>query len=517
MKINLTLLLLLAAFGCYAQNVSINNVGTPADASAMLDVKSTTKGMLVPRVTEAERIAIVNPANALLVYQTNGQAGFYYNNGNSLNPDWVAIGAANNSWTIKGNSVFTTGTLGTLSNNHMDLISNNIVRGRLTNLGEFFIGTVNTTFQGDLMGVVSNAGFPFAVSGYSGNNGAGVYGVVQTGVTQFAGVQGEFQSSAAGIFNTAGVRGSNQSTVAGTGFRTQNTTGPRIGVIGNTTVTNGQYTFGVHGSMGSTDMRCGGLFGDDFGIAMGAIGYYAASLVDYSVYGFGNAFQTGIPGGRSAQRTPVGVNTQIGLGIYGGVMGGWIRGLVYGTHVKGERYSLYVDGKTYTNEPVAELVAKTDGTRIPAYGVITEQPDVYAKGKSRLVNGSKYISFSEAFLSMAKPDDIVITVSPLASSNGLYIAKQDAAGFWVNENNAGNGMVDFAWMAIATRKGFEQLTHAPELLEKDFDQKMSNVMYNDNNKTGSPQSIWWDGQNVRFDTPPVKKPLTDYQPATRAQ
>jgi len=50
------------------------------------------------------------------------------------------------------------------------------------------------------------------------------------------------------------------------------------------------------------------------------------------------------------------LSTHIGLGIYAGIMGGWMKGLVYGTHIKGEHYRLYVDGKTYTNEPVIELV-----------------------------------------------------------------------------------------------------------------------------------------------------------------
>ena len=62
----------------------------------------------------------------------------------------------------------------------------------------------------------------------------------------------------------------------------------------------------------------------------------------------------GIPTGRGVNM-PESTNTHIGLGIYGGVMGGWMKGLVYGTHIQGERYSLYVDGKTYTNEPVIEL------------------------------------------------------------------------------------------------------------------------------------------------------------------
>ncbi len=514
MKQIVTFFCLLCAVSSFAQNVAINNAGSTADASAILDVSSTSKGLLIPRMTQAQRLAIANPANGLMVYQTDGQPGFYFNFGGPSTPNWVASGASYNTWTTFGNSLLNTGTFGTTSNNHIDLFTNNIIRGRLSNLGEFFIGTTNTVIPGDLMSVVSNATYPFAVNGFSSFNGSGVYGAVQGGTTQFAGVQGEYQSTTAGIFNTAGVRGLNQSGTAGTGFRTQAGTGPRAGVIGNTSVTNGQYTFGVHGTMGSTDIRCGGVIGDDFGISLGTLGYYASNLVDYSVYGFGGAYQVGVAGGRGSG-TPESTNTHIGLGIYGGVMGGWMRGMVYGTHIKGERYSLYVDGKTYTNEPVAELVANPDGSRVPAYGLATEQPEVYARGKATLQNGQYYIRFSDVFRNMAKEDDIVVTVSPLASSKGLYIAAQDANGFTVRENGDGKTNLAFTWMAIAARKGFEQTTHAPEILQKDFDQKMNGVMYNDNNKNGTPQYLWWDGRQVRFDQPPARTVDANYQPAAR--
>lgn len=508
----ITAFCLLCGLYTTAQNVGINTP-TP-DNSAQLDIVSTTKGLLVPRMTQAQRLLIPNPANGLLIYQTDGQPGFYFNFGGPSTPNWVASGAAYNTWTIFGNGLLSTGTLGTTSNNHIDLISNNIIRGRLSNLGEFFIGTTNTTIPGDLMAAVGNATFPFATNGYSSFNGAGVYGAVQGGTTQYAGVQGEYQSTTAGIFNTAGVRGLNQSGTAGTGFRTQAATGPRAGVIGNTTATNGQYTFGVHGTMGSTDTRCGGVMADDFGIALASLAYYAANLNDYSVYGFGRAYELGGIGGRSS--APESPNTHIGMGIYGGVMGGWMRGLVYGTHVKGERYSLYVDGKAYTNEPMAELVPNADGSRTPAYGLATLQPEVYAKGKGSLQNGQQYIPFSEMFTHMANADDIVVTVTPTGPSAGLYIANQDAKGFWVKENGEGSGTVGFAWTAIAGRKGLEQLTNASELLQKDFDQKMNGVMFNDNNKTGTPQYLWWDGQQVRFDAPPAKKVDPQYQPVVRA-
>lgn len=74
----LTVLLALFAFVANAQ-VGIGTI-TP-NSSAQLDVQSTTKGLLTPRMTDAERIGIVTPATGLLVYQTNGDAGFWYYTG----------------------------------------------------------------------------------------------------------------------------------------------------------------------------------------------------------------------------------------------------------------------------------------------------------------------------------------------------------------------------------------------------------------------------------------------------
>jgi hypothetical protein len=62
----------------FSQGVGIG--GTPA-ASAMLDVQSTTRGLLVPRMTLAQRGAIASPANGLLIYQTDGLVGFWYYDG----------------------------------------------------------------------------------------------------------------------------------------------------------------------------------------------------------------------------------------------------------------------------------------------------------------------------------------------------------------------------------------------------------------------------------------------------
>jgi len=58
------------------------NIETP-DASAALDITSTTGGLLMPRMTNAQRLAIETPAAGLMIYQTDGTAGFYYYNGSS--------------------------------------------------------------------------------------------------------------------------------------------------------------------------------------------------------------------------------------------------------------------------------------------------------------------------------------------------------------------------------------------------------------------------------------------------
>ncbi len=106
-KIALSVFVLLVALSLFAQNVAINENGGPADASAMLDIQSTTKGFLAPRMTAAQRLAINNsddPPTGLLVYQTDETPGYYYFNGSV----WVQIGAASDAtqWTTSSNDIY---------------------------------------------------------------------------------------------------------------------------------------------------------------------------------------------------------------------------------------------------------------------------------------------------------------------------------------------------------------------------------------------------------------------------
>ena len=80
MKKLLILLAIFTTFATTAQSVGINADGSAANATAILDLKSTTKGLLPPRMTYAQRQAISSPATGLMIYCTDcgpGEAHVY--------------------------------------------------------------------------------------------------------------------------------------------------------------------------------------------------------------------------------------------------------------------------------------------------------------------------------------------------------------------------------------------------------------------------------------------------------
>ena len=78
---------------------------TTPDPSAALDITDTERGLLVPRMTLADRIAIVTPATGLLIYQTDGTTGFWFYNGTT----WTTFGA-DADWTVSGSDMYNANT-----------------------------------------------------------------------------------------------------------------------------------------------------------------------------------------------------------------------------------------------------------------------------------------------------------------------------------------------------------------------------------------------------------------------
>tara|TARA_R110002074_G_scaffold62680_2_gene150657 strand:+ start:264564 stop:266210 length:1647 start_codon:yes stop_codon:yes gene_type:complete len=74
----------------FISTIGFSQVGigtTTPDASSLLDITSSSAGILIPRMTETDRTNIASPATGLLVYQTNNTAGFWFYNGSS----WINI------------------------------------------------------------------------------------------------------------------------------------------------------------------------------------------------------------------------------------------------------------------------------------------------------------------------------------------------------------------------------------------------------------------------------------------
>jgi hypothetical protein len=89
-----------------AQNIAINNNGEAPNASAMLDVSASDKGVLIPRLTQAQRDVITDPATGLIIYQTDNTPGLYYNSGTPAVPAWATVGSNTAQWLTNGTSLY---------------------------------------------------------------------------------------------------------------------------------------------------------------------------------------------------------------------------------------------------------------------------------------------------------------------------------------------------------------------------------------------------------------------------
>jgi len=104
MKRFILFIVILSYVSGYGQ-VGINTDNSDPDGSSMLDVKSTSKGVLVPRMTSIERDAISNPATGLLIFCTDNKL-FYSNKGSPSSPNWVMI---NTQWINNGQIIYYNG------------------------------------------------------------------------------------------------------------------------------------------------------------------------------------------------------------------------------------------------------------------------------------------------------------------------------------------------------------------------------------------------------------------------
>ena len=128
--------------------VGINTDNGDPDASAMLDIKSTDKGVLIPRLTTAQRMAIPLPAKGLMVYDSTAHAFWYYNGTN-----WSDLSAVNDADADVTNEI-----------QDLELIGNNLKitkNGTATtiDLSTYLDNTDTQLTESQVDGFVANNGF----------------------------------------------------------------------------------------------------------------------------------------------------------------------------------------------------------------------------------------------------------------------------------------------------------------------------------------------------------------------
>lgn len=146
------------------QNVSINNDGSAPDPSAILDIKSGTKGLLIPRMDSVARKAIVKPPEGLIVFDTNYNTIYYYAAGL-----WNSV--ASNLSTIAFRAIKTTNFTTSSSNPiSFDSVDFNIGGGFS---GGFFIAPVDGVYHFDVAAAVQTSGLYLQLSLYKSSGGVG--------------------------------------------------------------------------------------------------------------------------------------------------------------------------------------------------------------------------------------------------------------------------------------------------------------------------------------------------------
>lgn len=299
MKTNfLFIITLFSGFFSFAQNVGINATGAVPNASAMLDVDATNKGILIPRVAltgTTDVTTVPGAANWLTVFNTanvsNVTTGLYYWNGTV----WVKVGSGPvTDWQILGNAGTTAGTnfIGTtdaqafVTKTGGSGAANERLRILATGMASYnnitpFAGDVFSVYGTGYAGAINALG-NFALNGYTGAGGVGVYGESTSAAgNDGIGVYGSLNGlSTATTTSSLGVYGSNATTPAGTGIA--------IGVGGDAYATSGD----ARGVEGTTSSPAGiGTSGFNFGTTGNSFGIYgqSSSVAGVGIFGVNSA------------------------------------------------------------------------------------------------------------------------------------------------------------------------------------------------------------------------------------
>jgi hypothetical protein len=295
--------ILISTVICNAQNTfpSSGSVGigtTAPNASSILEVKSTTKGMLTPRMTKSQRDAIATPATGLLIYQTDQTPGFYFYNGTAWTASISAAGISTGRVPRSNGTALVTGAIydngnyigvGVTQNSRYRILSRTSTSGELEIIGKSAVrgesngysGLTNNIYATGYLGVKSPSGiYSGALIGFGFPNSdltsIGALGVKERDTIKGAGLYGWNRGGAGSNYGTMGV----VTTLTGIGYGIHGrSSGGAIayGVYGK-----GENAAGTYGVYGEAESRDGGfayaVFGRVTGTGTNHAGYFVGHV-----------------------------------------------------------------------------------------------------------------------------------------------------------------------------------------------------------------------------------------------
>jgi len=262
----LTAVIVLFSYCSFAQNAAINEDGSAPNHNAILDIKSLTKGVLLPRVSTAGRLAIPN-TKGMLVYDTTTNS-YWFNTGTAWQ-NLSQTAATATGWLLTGNSgTDVSSFIGTTDGKPLLIKTDNTPSGR-----------IDPRFEGNtFLGYNTAPSFKPDSAEFNTGIGANALTALTTGFGNTAMGSLALTRNTRGSFNTATGEGSlnsnttgNNNTASGYLSLSQNSTGSNNAAFGSNSM-NFNTTGSTNSAFGTLSLQ-----GNSTGSNNTALGYSALS------------------------------------------------------------------------------------------------------------------------------------------------------------------------------------------------------------------------------------------------
>ncbi|MCB2221641.1 MAG: hypothetical protein KQI35_14690 [Bacteroidetes bacterium] len=286
---------------------------------------------------------------------------------------------------------------------------------------------------------------------------------------------------------------------------TSYTQGSTIGGVQGYNYWGNAYTFGVAGYSYLDYGRSGGCFGANYGGNIwGAMAYKNSGNISYG--GYFTSYTTG--SGKDSQPQ---INN--GIGAYGDLFGADIHGKVYGAFIEGENYATYAKGNSFHSGLDIHLQENGTNQNTVLYTSVATDATIQTSGYATISNGKANINFDQNFAqAVSENEPIIVTVTPMGNSNGVYLSQVDKSGFSVVENNNGKSNVTVSYIAIGKRKGYENPQLPQEVIASDYTAKLAQGLHNDNDMETDGQGLYYENGKLMVGKHPSTFPDPNKQP-----